>query len=396
MPSVCIYFQVHQPNRLKEYTFFDLGKDHFYENDGLNRDIINKVSDKCYLPANKLMLDLINKHKGKFKIAYSLTGVLIEQLENHRPDVLQSFIDLANTGCVEFLGETYYHSLAYYFSKDEFVKQVELHEQKMQKYFNQKPQVFRNTELIYNNELAKFVEDMGYKGILAEGVDWYLLGRTPNMLYKAPNADRIKVLLKNYKLSDDIAFRFANTQWKEYPLTPSKYAGWISKFEDDVINLFMDYETIGEHHWKHTGIFEFWENLPKELLKNKRINFKTPSEVIESYQVKSIYDVHCPISWADTSRDLSAWIGNNMQHEAIQKLYSLEDDVMQSNNPDLIHVWRKLQTSDHFYYMATKQMGDGTVHSYFSPYGSPYDGYIYFMNALSDLELTCEKPMVNG
>jgi alpha-amylase len=394
MPSVCIYFQVHQPNRLKEYTFFDIGKDHFYENDNLNRDILNKVSEKCYLPANKLMLELIKKHEGKFKIAFSLSGVFIEQLENHRPDVLQSFIDLAETGCVEFLTETYYHSLAYNYSKQEFVRQVELHEKKIMQHFNQKPKIFRNTELIYFNELGKYVEDMGYKGILAEGVDWYLLGRTPNVLYKAPNAKNIKILLKNYKLSDDIAFRFTDTNWKEHPLTPVKYAGWINKYKDDVVNLFMDYETIGEHHWKHTGIFEFWNELPEKLLKHKNIDFKTPSEVVDSYNVKDTYDVHCPISWADTSRDLSAWVGNNMQHEAITKLYSMEDEVLSSKNPGLIHVWSKLQTSDHFYYMSTKHMGDGAVHAYFSPYGSPYDSYIFYMNALSDLELTCERWVV--
>ncbi len=390
MPDVCIYFQAHQPNRLKKYTFFEIGNDHFYEDDQLNNEIIHKVADKCYKPANELMLKLIEEHKGDFRLTYSLSGVFIEQLEHHRKDVLDSFKRLADTGCVEFLSETYYHSLAYNYSKDEFKRQVELHKEKIKKHFGQEPKVFRNTELIYFNELAAYVEKMGYKGILSEGVDWLLNGRTPNELYKAPNADKIKILLKNYKLSDDIAFRFSDTNWEGYPLTPEKYATWLSDCYGGVVNLFMDYETIGEHHWTETGIFDFWKNLPGKVL-DKGVSFKTASEVVDSHEVVDTYDVHNPISWADSERDLSAWVGNTMQTEGLDKIYGLEKAVKQSKNPDLMHVWSKLQTSDHFYYMCTKFFNDGAVHDYFSPYKSPYDGYIYFMNALSDLEITLEK-----
>lgn len=390
MKSVCVYFQVHQPNRLKKYSFFDIGKDHFYEDDLLNEEVLHKVSDKCYLPANTMFLDLIQKYDGKVKIAYSLSGVLMEQLEHHRPDVLDSFKALADTGCVEFLAETYYHSLSYLFSKNEFENQVQIHRERIQKHFSQTPTIFRNTELIYNNEMADYIEGMGFKGILSEGVNWFLNGRTPNVLYKAPNASTIKTLLKNHKLSDDVAFRFSNMAWVEHPLTPEKFVKWVSKEKGDVVNLFMDYETIGEHHWVETGIFDFWSSLPKALF-DSGIEMKSPSEVVDGFKAKDIYNVHETISWADSERDLSAWLGNTMQSEAVRKIYQLENAVLQSENIGLIHVWRKLQTSDHFYYMCTKYFGDGAVHDYFSPYASPYDGYIYFMNAISDLEIMLRK-----
>ena len=313
MPSICLYFQVHQPNRLKEYTFFDLGKDHFYENDQLNAEVIHKVSEKCYLPANRMMLDLIRQNKGMFKIAYSLSGVFIEQLEYHRPDVLQSFIDLAKTGCVEFLSETYYHSLSFFYSKEEFRRQVKLHARKIKEHFGQKPKIFRNTELTYNNEMAFHLEKMGFQGVISEGVDWHLNGRSPNFLYKAPNAGKIKVVLRNHKLSDDLGFRYADKNWSEYPLTAEKFVTWLSQSEGDVINLFMDYESIGEHQWKETGIFEFFRQLPELALKEKSLYFVTPSEAVKKYKSKSIYDVNDPISWADQERNLSAWNGNNLQ-----------------------------------------------------------------------------------
>lgn len=387
MPAICLYFQAHQPNRLKEYTFFDLGQEHFYENDQLNGEVINKVAEKCYLPANKMMLDLIKKYKGKFKIAYSLSGVFIEQLEYHRPDVLQSFIDLARTGCVEFLGETYYHSLCYFYSQKEFRRQVLLHRNKIQQHFGQKPKVFRNTELTYNNEMAAFVERMGYKGIITEGVDWHLNGRSPNYLYRAPNAEKIKVVLRNHILSDDLGFRFSDKRWPEYPLSADKFTGWLAESKGDVINLFMDYESIGEHQWADTGIYDFFRTLPEKVKTQPSLSFMMPTEVVEKFKSRSVYDIHNPISWADHERNLSAWDGNNMQKEALKKVYELEKLVKTSRNMDLIHVWAKLQTSDHFYYMSTKGSTDGKVHNYFSPYGSPYDGYIYYMNALSDLEI---------
>ena len=386
MTAICIYFQAHQPNRLKPYTFFELGSDHFYEDDVLNAEVLNKVSEKCYLPANAMMLDLIKRHGKKFKFALSLSGVFLEQLENHRPDVLESFKKLAKTGCVEFLSETYYHSLSYVFSKGEFDRQVEMHRKKIKEHFGQEPTIFRNTELIYYNEMAQHLEGLGFKGVLAEGVEWHLNGRTPNQLYKAPNADKIKVLLKNFKLSDDMAFRFSDHNWPEHPLSVEKYSSWISDSEGEVVNLFMDYETLGEHQWADSGIFDFWNKLPEAAFE-KGLSFKTPSEIVDELKVKDTYDVHEPTSWADTERDLSAWNGNTMQIEALDKIYGLEKAIHQSSNKDLIHVWSKLQTSDHFYYMSTKFKDDGAVHSYFSPYDSPYNGYIYFMNALSDLEI---------
>lgn len=390
MPSVCFYFQVHQPFRVKHYSVFDIGNDHFYEDGEKNKWIMDKVSEKCYLPTNKKMLELIKKHKGKFRISYSLSGTVIEQMELYRPDVLQSFVELANTGCVEFLSETYYHSLSFLYNKDEFIRQVKEHDDKIEHYFKQRPKVFRNTELIYNNELAAFIEKLGYKGILCEGVDRLLKDRHPNHLLKPVGTKTIKALLKNYRLSDDIAFRFSDKNWTEWPLHADTFASWVHKVAGtgDVINLFMDYETFGEHQWESTGIFDFIEHVPKEILKHPDFNFKTPSEVVDTYAARGVYDAHEYVSWADSERDLSAWLGNNMQKESLDKIYSLSERVMATGNKDLIDVWGKLQTSDHFYYMSTKFWSDGDVHKYFSPYESPYDAYIFYMNVFSDFEAT--------
>jgi len=378
---------VHQPFRIRDYSFFDIGESHFYEDDVKNREVLNKVADKCYIKTNNKMMELIKRHNGKFKISYSLSGTAIEQFEKYRPDVLQSFVDLSNTGCVEFLSETYSHSLSFIYSKAEFKRQVEKHAAVIKKYFNQVPKVFRNTELIYNNELAAFVQDMGYEGIVCEGVDRLLGDRSPNFLYQ-PAEKKIKVLLKNYRLSDDIAFRFSDKNWKEFPLTADKFKNWVHSIagNGDAVNLFMDYETFGEHQWESTGIFDFLNQLPGEILKHPDFDFKTPSEVISSYPVRDVYDAHSFTSWADTERDLSAWLSNSMQQEAIQRIYSIEKDVLASGDADMLKVWERLQTSDHFYYMCTKFWNDGDVHKYFSPFNSPYDAYMYFMNVFSDLE----------
>ena len=389
--QICLYFQAHQPNRLKQYTFFDIGHDHFYENDAMNKDILFKVAEKCYLPANHMLFHAIQRHKGKLKVCYSLSGTLIEQLEYFHPRVLGTFKRLADTGCVEFLAETYYHSLSAVYSHEEFAAQVKKHEDKIYEHFGVRPKVLRNTELIYNNDLAAFAETMGYKAILAEGTDRHLKGRHPNQLFKAPNAENIKVLLKNYKLSDDIAFRFQNQHWSEYPLTSQKFTRWVKEERGDCVNLFMDYETIGEHHWHGSGIFDFWNGFIDNFIAEGG-SFKTCSELLLRKKAKQTYDVHQEfISWADTERDLSAWNQNNMQNEALDKVYGLEKYLKECDDKDLWHIWRKLQTSDHFYYMSTKHANDGAVHSYFSPYSSPYDAYIYFMNALTDLEITLEK-----
>ncbi|MFP4402999.1 MAG: glycoside hydrolase family 57 protein [Nanoarchaeota archaeon] len=393
MVSVCFYFQVHQPYRLRKYQVFDIGNNQNYFDDKKNREICIKVANKCYLPVNRIMLDLIKQHKGKFKIAYSITGTVLDQFEEYCPEVIESFKELAKTGCVEFISETYYHSLSYLYSKDEFKEQVLMHKKKIKQLFNQEPKIFRNTELIFNNELAKFIEDMGYKGIIAEGADHILGWRSPNFLYKTINTNKTKLLLKNYKLSDDIAFRFSNKSWEEWPLTTEKFTQWINAVNGngEVVNLFMDYETLGEHQWEDTGILDFIKHLPNELLKNKDNNFLTPTEVVDKYPIRGEVDMHNFISWADIERDLSAWLGNPMQDNSMNELYLIENMVKKTKDKELIKNWRKLTTSDHFYYMCTKWFADGDVHKYFNPYDSPYESFIAFMNILNDIIIRINK-----
>jgi len=399
MTSICFYFQVHQPFRIRNYSFFDIGWNHDYFDDPKNREILNKVADKCYLRTNQKMLELIERHKGRFRISYSISGTAIEQFEKYRPDVLQSFINLANTGCVEFLAETYYHSLSFVHSKQEFKRQVDKHTGLIKKYFNQTPSTFRNTELIYNNELAAFIEGLGFKGILCEGVDRLLAGRSPNFLYRPViGSPEVKLLLKNHLLSDDIAFRFSDRGWAQFPLTADKFANWVYQVagHGETINLFMDYETFGEHQWESTGIFDFLDQMPGQILNHPDFNFKTPSEVVEAYPTRGIYDAHDFISWADTERDLSAWLSNSMQREAFRQVYSLEEKIKACSDKELLCDWEKMQTSDHYYYMCTKFWNDGDVHKYFSPYDSPYDAYMYFMNAFSDLECRLKEYFRKG
>lgn len=392
MPSICFYFQVHQPFRLKQYDCFKIGHDHAYEDETTNREILDRVAKKCYLPANDLMLSLIEKYKGDFKISYSISGTALEQMEKYRPDVLQSFQRLNETGCVEFLSETYNHSLSFLYSKHEFMRQVRKHKGKIREHFGQTPTVFRNTELIYNNELANFISEIGYKGIICEGLDHILGYRSPNFMYHPPANQKVKCLLKNYKLSDDIAFRFSNQDWTEWPLTAPKFANWTHAVagNGETINLFMDYETFGEHQWPETGIFEFLKQLPEVIYKHPDFNFKTPSEVIEAYDTRGDYDVHALSSWADMERDLSAWLGNSLQHDAVERVFNLESAIKETGDKDLLNTWAKLTTSDHFYYMCTKYWNDGDVHKYFSHYNTPYDAYINFMNVVTDLEHVLE------
>ncbi|MFH2020139.1 MAG: glycoside hydrolase family 57 protein [archaeon] len=389
MKSICFYFQVHQPFRLKRYRIFDIGKDHEYFDDALNRKIMQKVAKKCYLPTNNLMLSLIKKHNGNFKISYSITGTALEQFEAYAPEVLDSFVELSRTGCVEFLSETYYHSLSFLFSKQEFKEQVMLHQQKIKELFGQEPKVFRNTELIYNNELAHHVEKLGYKAILAEGADHILGWRSPNFVYKSKTTDNLKLLLKNYKLSDDIAFRFSNKGWNEWPLSVEKFSSWLDPAEGVTLNLFMDYETFGEHQWEDTGIFNFMKALPGELLR-KGIGFRTPTEVSEEPAVAEL-DIHNPISWADIERDLSAWLGNKMQNSAATEIFAFEKAVKETGDAKLLADWRRLLTSDHLYYMCTKWFSDGDVHKYFNPYDSPYDSYVSFMNIMNDIAVRIRR-----
>ncbi|MBI4141572.1 polysaccharide deacetylase family protein [Candidatus Woesearchaeota archaeon] len=383
MTNICFYFQVHQPYRLKKYSLFDIGQNMNYFDDNKNKEIMEKVAKKCYLPANKILLELMHKYNGRFKIAFSITGTAIEQFEQYAPKVLDSFKSMADTGCVEFLSETYYHSLATLFDKKEFVQQIEQHQTAIKKLFGQKPTVFRNTELVYNNEIASTVETLGYKAILAEGADHILGWRSPNFVYKPRHSKRMKLLLKNYRLSDDIAFRFGNKQWEQYPVTARKYADWISSIMGDTINLFMDYETFGEHQWEDTGIFKFLRELPYEIFKRK-LGFQTPTELID-IEAKDELDIHNPLSWADIERDVSAWLGNSMQNSAMHRLYAMKQAVYASRDEQLINAWKKLTTSDHFYYMCTKWFNDGDVHKYFNPYDTPYDSFITFMNVLNDI-----------
>jgi alpha-amylase len=397
MVSICMYFQVHQPYRIRKYTIFDIGKNQDYFNDNSetslnNKFIIDKVSAKCYLPTNKVLLELLEKHP-EFKFSFSFSGVFLEQLEEFAPEVLESFKKLIATGRVEILSETYYHSLAFLYSKGEFREQIKLHKELIERLFNVTPTVFRNTELSYSNEVAQVIEKMGYKGILAEGVDRNLKWRSPNFPYRAPGTSKIKVLLKNYKLSDDLAFRFSERSWKEWPLTVPKYSQWVNAINGNgqTLNLFMDYETFGEHQWEDSGIFEFLRHFPGEILRHPDNDFKTPSEVIDSYDTVGTYDAPHLTSWADVERDLSAWLGNEIQHSSIKKVYDLGHKVLQTKDKELIHKWRKLQTSDHFYYMCTKWFEDGDVHKYFNPYDSPYDAFINLMNVLQDLELRLDE-----
>ena len=397
MPSVCFYFQVHQPVRLRHYTVFD--KNNQYFDDHKNRSICRKVANKCYLPANRLLLDIIRRSKGRFRIAYSITGILLEQLQEFSPEVMSTFDALARTGCVEFLAETYYHSLSFLYSRNEFIEQINKHIEAINYYFGQTPRVFRNTELIYNNDLAHLIESMDkFDAIITEGADHVLGFRSPNFVYKPQGCKKLKLLLKNYSLSDDIAFRFSNRNWPQWPLTAEKFAKWVNNVNGNgnVVNLFMDYETFGEHQWEDTGIFDFMRHLPEEILKHPDNNFKTPSEVAQCYDNSDTVDVPHIISWADTERDLSAWLGNAMQSNAIHELYRLEKKIKQTNNEKIITDWRKLQVSDHFYYMCTKYFADGDVHKYFNPYDSPYDSYINFMNVLDSLHGRCSEQVAGG
>ena len=386
--SVCFYFQVHQPDRLRQFRFFDIGNDFHYLDDFANRTIVRRVAERCYLPANRLLHDLILRHNGAFKVAFSISGVAIEQFERYAPEVIDSFKALAATGCVEFLAETYSHSLASLSSQSEFKKQVKQHADLMKRTFGVKPTVFRNTELVYSDAIGAAVADMGYNVMLTEGAKHILGWKSPNFVYVNAINPRLKLRWRNFNLSDDIAFRFSDKGWSGWPLTADKFADWaVSALEkDDVLNLFMDYETFGEHQRSASGIFDFLNAVPAAIL-SRSLDFCTPSEAAQKNQPVAPLHVPFPISWADEERDTSAWLGNELQEEAFNKLYSLESDVYKTKDENLISVYRKLQESDHFYYMCTKFFSDGSVHSYFNPYDTPYEAFINYMNVLADFEL---------
>ncbi len=389
--SVCLYFQVHQPTRLRLYRFFDMGKDSHYYDDFANRTILKRVAQKCYLPMNDLLLRTIKEHDGRFKVAFSISGSALEQFDRYAPEVLESFKALAGTGCVEFLSETYYHSLASLANPDEFENQVLRHKKAVEHYFGVTPVSFRNTELIYSNAIGRKVYDMGYRTILTEGARHILGWRSPNYVYSSENAPRLKVLLRNYGLSDDIAFRFTGSH-----LTADSYVDWMKqsvKDGGDVVNLFMDYETFGEHTPASSGIFDFMEYLPVAVEKDGTFQFATPAEVSKSCKAVSDIDIPETISWADEERDVTAWLGNELQQDAFNKLYAQYEKVSLINKDDIWNDYGHLQESDHFYYMCTKFFSDGEVHKYFNPYDTPYEAYINYMNVLSDFIIRVNEEM---
>lgn len=389
MTSLVFYFQVHQPHRLRRYRFFDIGRSEHYFDDGENRRILERVAEKCYLPMNEVLLRLVERHQGRFRCAFSVSGTALDQMERWSPQTLESFQRLARTGCVEFLGETSHHSLSALGDKDEFAAQVNDQAARVEALFGTRPRVFRNTELILSNDIARMAENLGFIGILGEGADHLLGWRSPHRVYRPEGTQRIKLMLRSYKLSDDIAFRFSNRGWNEWPLVAERFASWVHALpeEDRFVGLFMDYETFGEHQWRDTGIFDFMEALPGEVLKHPRFSFETPTQVALSTDPTARLDVPHPVSWADAERDLTAWLDNAMQTAAHRAVYSLAERVRAlaaAGDVDVQRTWRKLTTSDHFYYMCVKFFSDGDVHKYFSPYATPHDAYIALANVLAD------------
>jgi alpha-amylase len=388
MPSVCFYFKVHQPFRLRNFNIFDIGKNIDYFDNEKNKFYLDRIVKKCYLPTLNIIEELIKETNYRFKISLGITGTLIEQLSLWYPEVIEKLKKIVSTGNVELTGETYYHSLSSIYSKKEFEIQIKKHKKLINDLFKQEPAIFSNTELIYFDELEDILPELGFKGIITEGVDRILEWRSPNFIYSSLN-NKLKILLRNYRLSDDISFRFSSKEWSEWPLTAEKFSYWLEQFNGngEVINLFMDFETFGEHQWVETGIFEFLINLVFEILKIKDFNFLTLSEAIKTYPARGTFSSPYPITWADTERDLTAWIGNEMQKDAIERLYGLENKIKSLDNKDIIEIWRKLQTADHFYYMCTKWFADGDVHKYFNPYENPYVAYLNFRNILEDIYL---------
>lgn len=387
--GLTLYLHVHQPWRVRDYTIFDTAANHQYfsgdsDDDRNNRRVFEKVADKSYRPMNQLLLGLLDS-VPEFRLSLSITGTFLEQAEAWAPDVIEQLQQLVATGRVEIVAETYHHSLAFFYSLPEFERQVSLHRQAVERLFAVTPTAFRNTELAYSDDLAKWADEYGYQAILAEGWDPVLDWRSPNFVYRPPGTDTLRLLLKNYRLSDDLAFRFGDKSWRDQPLTVEKYRSWIEASLDDaqLVNLFMDYETFGEHQWRDTGIFKFFEQFVHEWASSHR--FYTVTEAAQTFEPVGELAMPSVVTWADSERDLTAWLGNDLQREAVRYLYELEDAVLRSDDAKLIDDWRKLQTSDHFYYMCTKWFRDGDVHAYFSPYDSPYDAFLYYMNVIRDM-----------
>ena len=366
------------------YRFFDIGKDSHYYDDFTNRTILHRIVQKCYLPMNKLLLELIEQHKGEFKVTFSITGSALEQFDRYEPEVVESFRKLAATGCVEFLAETYYHSLASLANEGEFRHQVEKHVKTIEDHFGMTPNAFRNTELIYSDSIGRQVYDLGFKTVLTEGARHILGWKSPDYIYTDPAETRLKVLLRNYSLSDDLAFRFSDKSWGDWPLTTEKYLSWLKSTEGEIVNLFMDYETFGEHQKEASGIFDFMRYLPGTVIGDGTFEFVTPTQAARKHKAVGEIEVQDPISWADEERDVTAWLGNELQQDAFNKLYDQAEKLALLNDPVLWEEFGHLQESDHLYYMSTKFFSDGEVHRYFNPYNTPYEAFINYMNALSD------------
>ena len=390
--GIVLYMHIHQPLRIRQYSVFDTANshdyyvEHKYDTDRNNERVMRKVADKSYRPMIGLLEKLLHQHPD-FHLSLSITGTFIEQAQQWTPDVIDGLKRLVDSGKVEIVAETYYHSLAFFYSRTEFENQVNAHRAKIKEVFGVNTQVFRNTELAYNDELASWADKAGFKGILAEGWDPILEWRSPNHVYRPTGTENIALLLKNYHLSDDLAFRFSDKNWADWPLSADTYSDWTSASVADqqLVNLFMDFETFGEHQWADTGIFDFFESFVGKWLSNPEHTFYTVSGAIDAFEPVGEISMPHTVTWADTERDLTAWLGNSMQQEALRYVYSLEQDVLRTGDLELIADWRKLQTSDHVYYMCTKWFSDGDVHAYFSPYESPYDAFLYFINVVRDI-----------
>lgn len=392
--SLCLYFQVHQPTRLRLYRFFDIGKDSHYYDDFANRTILKRIAAQCYLPMNELLLEAIERSKGAFKVSFSITGSALEQFDRYAPEVIDSFRRLADTGCVEFIGETYYHSLASVVSESEFKHQVKKHQEAIKNYFGVETKTFRNTELIYSDSIGCSVYDLGFKTMLTEGARHIMGWRSPNFVYSDEMQPKLKLLLRNYSLSDDIAYRFSNKGWADWPLTADKYTAWLKNSVadgGDIVNLFMDYETFGEHQSATSGIFDFMKALPEQVINDGTFEFVTPSQAAKKLKPVGELSVPETISWADEERDITAWLGNELQQDAFNKLYALSEKLAIIDDPELWADFGHLQESDHLYYMCTKFFSDGDVHKYFNPYDTPYEAFINYMNVLSDFAIRVDE-----
>lgn len=392
MTAIVFYFQVHQPYRLSPFRPADVGAGREWFDDGMNKGLMQRVAERCYVPMNRILLEQIEATDQRFRCAFSISGTALSQMRDWAPAALDSFVALAETGCVEFLGETSHHSLAFNQEADtgdEFEQQVQAHSEVIQDLFGRRPTTFRNTELCIDEELAKRVEEMGFDVLLGEGADRLLGWRSPQYMYRPNGCERLQLMLRSYVFSDDIGFRFSNPEWEHRPLMADTFAGWLHAVPDHArfLGLFLDYETFGEHQWAETGILEFMEHLPRYVLANERFSFQTPAELAASGEPVAHLEIPNTVSWADQERDLTAWLGNPMQMEAHRQLYALRERVRAVGDAELLSAWRRLTTSDHVYYMCTKYFSDGDVHKYFTPYESPHESFVRFVSVLGDLEV---------